>query len=173
MRTTRVWIQLGCCLFAMSSFTWAQAVRKAGLWELTTTMTFQQSPLPPGVTLPPGAKSPFGGGTTTTPVCLTQAMIDKYGAPMPQTHNNGCQITNVVLKSTSMTANLVCSGKTSGTGTIESSWAEHDHAKGKIHFTGTIQAGPNTRPIEWTAESASVFKGADCGDVKPLPMPDK
>ena len=173
MRTTRVWIQLGCCLFAMSSFTWAQAVRKAGLWELTTTMTFQQSPLPPGVTLPPGAKSPFGGGTTTTPVCLTQAMIDKYVAPMPQAHNNGCQITNVVLKSTSMTANLVCSGKTSGTGTIESSWAEHDHAKGKIHFTGTIQAGPNTRPIEWTAESASVFKGADCGDVKPLPMPDK
>jgi hypothetical protein len=157
----------------MATVAWAQAVRKPGLWEMTTATTFQQSPMPQGVKLPPGAQSPFGGGTTTTQVCLTQAMIDKYGAPMPQTHNNGCQITNIILKATSMTADLVCSGKTNGAGTIESSWADRDRAKGKVHFTGTVQAGPNIRPIEWTTESTSIFKGADCGDVKPVPMPDK
>jgi len=27
--------------------------------------------------------------------------------------------------------------------------------------------------VEWTTESSSVFKGADCGDVKPAPLPDK
>ena len=33
--------------------------------------------MPDGMTMP-------GGGPHTTQVCLTQAMIDKYGAPMPQ-----------------------------------------------------------------------------------------
>ncbi|MDE3187521.1 MAG: hypothetical protein KGM96_08375 [Acidobacteriota bacterium] len=27
--------------------------------------------------------------------------------------------------------------------------------------------GPNTQPFEWTVESTSVYKGADCGNVKP------
>jgi hypothetical protein len=49
--------------------------------------------------------------------------------------------------------------------------AEPDHAKGKVHFTGTMQMGPNSRPIEWTSESTSVYKGPDCGSVQPLPMP--
>jgi len=28
-------------------------------------------------------------------------------------------------------------------------------------------------PMEWTIQSSSVFKGADCGDVKPVPVPEK
>jgi hypothetical protein len=171
MRKIRVWVTLGCCLFAVAAVIWAQALRKAGLWEMTANMTWQQSPLPPGVNLPPGMKSPFSGNTTTTQVCLSQQMIDKYGAPMPQSHND-CQITNVVMKSNSMTADMVCSGKTNGRGTIESSWTDGNHARGKVHFAGTMQMGPNTTPIEWSVESTSVFKGSDCGSVKPLPMPN-
>jgi hypothetical protein len=34
-----------------------------------------------------------------------------------------------------------------------------------------MQMGQNSRPIEWTSESTSVYKGPDCGSVKPLPMP--
>ena len=171
MRKTRVWIAMGCCLFAVALFAWAQANRKPGLWEMTTNMTWQQSPMPQGMTMPPGASSPFGGGPRTMQVCLTQAMIDKYGAPMPQSRNNECQIANVVLKSNSMTADWICTGAMAGKGTLQSSWTDADHAKGKVHFAGTMQMGANSRPVEYTIESSSVYKGADCGSVAPLPMP--
>jgi hypothetical protein len=171
MRKTPVRIALGCCLLAVAMLTLAQAVRKPGLWEMTTTMTWQQSPLPPGMTMPQGANSAFGGGPHTTEVCLTQAMIDKYGAPMPQSRNGECQISNVVLQATSMTADWICTGRMAGKGTLESSWTDPDHAIGKVHFTGTMQMGQNSRPAEYTVESSSVYKGSDCGSVKPPPMP--
>lgn len=79
MRKTQVWIAMGCCLFAVAQFGWAQGARKAGLWETTTSMSFggQQMPqmpanaqmpqmppnaqmpqLPPGTKLPPGMQMP-------------------------------------------------------------------------------------------------------------------
>jgi hypothetical protein len=170
MRKTRVSFLLGCCLFAVAALAWAQAVRKPGLWEMTAVMTWQQSPMPAGMTMPAGMKNPFSGTTTTTQVCLTQAQIDKYGAPMPQSRKD-CQITNVVLKATGMSAEMVCSGQMNGKATLESSWPGGDQAKGKVHFVGTMQSGKGTMPVEWTVNSTSVYKGPDCGSVKPQPMP--
>ena len=66
MSKTRVVVALGCCVFALVVAVWAQAVRKPGLWEMTANMTWQQSPMPNGMTMP-------GGGPHTTKVCLTQA----------------------------------------------------------------------------------------------------
>jgi hypothetical protein len=166
MSKTRVWITLGCCLFAVAIAAWAQAIRKPGLWEMTSTMTYQQSPFPPGM---PAAAIAAMGGPHTVQVCLTQAMIDRYGAPMSQSRD--CQITNIQMRSSSMTADMVCSGRTNGKGTVESSWADGNVAKGKVHFVGTMGAGSNPMPVEWTAVSTSVYKGPDCGSVKPLPMP--
>jgi hypothetical protein len=166
MSKTRVWITLGCCLFAVAIAAWAQAIRKPGLWEMTSTMTYQQSPFPPGM---PAAAIAAMGGPHTVQVCLTQAMIDRYGAPMSQSRD--CQITNIQMRSSSMTADMVCSGRTNGNGTVESSWADGNVAKGKVHFVGTMGAGSNPMPVEWTAVSTSVYKGPDCGSVKPLPMP--
>jgi Protein of unknown function (DUF3617) len=173
MHTTRIWITLFCCLFAMSVFAAAQT-RKPGLWELTTNMTWQQSPFPAGMGAPPaggGGNSPFGGGPHTTEVCFTQQQIDKYGAIVPQT--SGCQVTNVVKKTNSMTADMVCSGRMNGKGSMESSWTDDQHATGKIHFVGSMQLGPNSKPIEWTTTSTSFYKSADCGAVKPIPVADK
>ncbi len=170
MRKTQISIAIGCCLVVIAVLTWAQSTRKPGLWEMTSTMTWQQSPMPPGMQAPPG--SPFGGGPRTTQVCLTQAMIDKFGAPMPTSHGD-CQIANVVLKSNSMTADWICSGRMAGKGTLESSWADPNHAVGKVHFVGAMPMGPNTKTIEYTIESSSVYKGPDCGSVKPPPMPSK
>jgi hypothetical protein len=167
MPKTRVWIAMGCCLFTFVFFAWSQATRKAGLWEMTSTRTFQQSPFPPGMQAPAG--SPFAGGPQTTQVCLTQAMIDRYGAPMPASRD--CQIVNVMKKATSMSADWVCSGRMAGKGTLESDWSDPDRAKGKVHFVGAMQAGPNSKPIEFTIESVSVYKGPDCGSVQPVPMP--
>jgi hypothetical protein len=173
MRNTRVWITIGCCLLAIAVAAWAQANRKPGLWEMTSAMTWQQSPMPAGMTMPPGANSPFGGGAHTAQVCLTQTMIDKYGAPMPQSRNGQCQISNVALKANSMTADWICTGMMAGKGTLESNWSDPDHAIGKVHFIGTMQMGPNPTPVEYTIVSTSVYKSPDCGSVKPAPMPDK
>jgi len=162
MHKTRVLIIMGCCLFAMTITASAQAVRKPGLWEMTTNMTWQQSPMPNGMTMP-------GGGPHTMQVCLTQAMIDKYGAPVSQTQRD-CKIVNVVMHTSSMTADLVCSGRMNGKGEMQSSWSGNT-AIGKMHFAGTMQMGPNSTPVEWTTNTTSTYKGPDCGSVKPLPMP--
>jgi len=165
MHKTRVLITVGCCLFVMTLFAGAQAVRKPGLWEMTTNMTWQQSPMPQGMTMP-------GGVPFTTQVCLTQAMIDKYGAPVPQSGNNDCKISNVVLHATGMTADWICSGRMTGKGTLESSSPDPNHAIGKVHFTGVMQMGQNSMTVEYTINSSSVYKGPDCGSVKPAPMPN-
>ena len=164
MRKTGIWITMGCCLFAVAMFAWAQANRKPGLWEMTTNMTWQQSPMPAGMTMP-------GGGPHTTQMCLTQEMLDKYGAPVPQSHGNECKVANVVMKSNSMTADWICSGAMAGKGTVESSWTDPDHSKTKIHFVGNMQMGPNSKTLEYTMDSTAVFKGANCGSVKPMDMP--
>jgi len=44
---------------------------------------------------------------------------------------------------------------------------------GKVHFIGAMQMGPNSRAIEYTIESSSIYKGSDCGSVQPQPMPGK
>lgn len=169
MRKSGMFVIWSCCLLAVAVVALAQAVRKPGLWAMTTTMTWQKSPMPAGMTLPPGMKSPFSGTTSTTQVCLTPEMIEKYGAPISQ--NKDCQIVNISKHANSMTAEMVCSGKMTGKGTIESSWTDGDHTRSKMHFAGTMQAGPNPMPVEWTSESNSVFQGSDCGSVRPLPIP--
>jgi hypothetical protein len=140
----------------------AQAVRKPGLWQLTTTTTWQQSPFP--------ASMQPSGEPQTTNVCLTQEIIDKYGAPMPSARS-GCAVSNVVVHSHDMTADWVCSGHMSGKGSLESAWTDDGHAKGKLHFVGSVQGSSGVKPIEFITNSTSVFKSSDCGDVKPAAAP--
>jgi hypothetical protein len=72
-----------------------------------------------------------------------------------------------------MTADWICSGMMAGNGSIESTFIDSDHATTKVHFSGSMQMGPNPTPVEYTMDSTSTYKGADCGSVKPPPMPDK
>src|ERR1035437_1947670 len=144
MHKTRVLITMGCCLFAMTLLAGAQAVRKPGLWEMTTTRTVQQTPMPPGMNMLPDAHSPTGPMTTTTMVCLTQAMIDKYGIPIGA--GQGCKLINVALKATSVTGEMVCTGRMNGKGTWQSSWTDPNTAKGSTHFVGTMH-GPEKRSV--------------------------
>jgi hypothetical protein len=124
------------------------------------------------MTMPQGMANPFAPTTRTSDVCLTQEMIDKFGAPFanPQAQES-CTTSNVVLKPTSMSAEMTCTGKMNAHATIESSWPGGNTAHGTVHFTGTMQMGANSIPVEYTVESTSTYKGADCGSVKPLPMP--
>jgi uncharacterized protein DUF3617 len=165
MRKTRFCIMLGCCLFALASSVWAQSGRKPGLFDVTTTMTFQQSPMPPGMQAPPG--SPFSGAPRTTQVCVTQAMIDKYGGPAPTPGRGDCQVTNISMTASGMTAAIACTGQMAGSGTVSSTFSDGG-GQTKVHFTGTMQMGPRSAPVEWTMQANSTYKGPDCGSVKPM-----
>ncbi len=150
---------LGAVCLAVSVHLASAQTRKAGLWEVNTTMSWQQSPFPAGM-------NP-GGGPHTTQVCVTQAQIDKYGSVPPEVHGD-CQVSNVVKKTNGMTAEMVCTGHLQGKGDIQASWTDADHSTSKVHFIGSMQMGPRSQPFEWTAESTSVFKSTDCSSVKPV-----
>jgi Protein of unknown function (DUF3617) len=128
---------------------------KAGLWEVTTNMTWQQSPVKPGT---PGG--PPAAGSHATRVCLTQAMVDA-GALFPQSRGE-CHIQNKVVKPGSLTANYLCTGKMKGMGNLESTFPDLEHVNGTIHFLGTLEMGQKPQPIEWTTTSTAVFKTAQC-----------
>jgi hypothetical protein len=170
MRKTSLWVVVCCCALAAAVLAIAQSRQKPGLWEITTKMTWQQSPFPniPGM---PDMASAMNGPHTMT-VCLTREMIDKYGGPLPQSKNNECKAENVKMDANGMTADWVCNGSMKGKGTIQSSVTDENHITSKVHFTGTMQMGPDSKPVEWTNDSTSVFKGAECGKVKPIAMPE-
>jgi hypothetical protein len=157
-----VGITFACLLIGIGAVKGNAQTRKAGLWELTVTQTFQRSPFP-------DAKSTTSAPHTTE-VCLTQPQIQKYGAIVP--HIPGCQITKVVLKPGGMTGEMECNGHMNGKATLESSSSDGIHASGKIHFVGSFGTGADAKPMEWTSHSSSVFKSADCGNVHPAPIPD-
>jgi hypothetical protein len=162
MGTVHRWIGVVCCLSVLTLFALAQT-RKAGLWELTTTTIWQQSPS--------GNAEPSSGVPHTSQFCVTQQYFDKYGAILPPIP--GCRLTRLVNKANGMTGEMACTGKMSGTMSLESSWTDGEHATGKVHFVGSMQVGPSSKPIEWRSASSGVYKGTDCGSVKPVPMRDE
>jgi hypothetical protein len=148
-------------LFAIllgSSITASPQDRKPGLYEVTLTTT----------TVSPSANA---YPPRTMQVCLTQEMIDKYGAIVPDNLTRACQLENVVKKPGGTTADLTCSGFIMGKGTLVVSWSDSEHTKGNIHFSGTIRPGDNEIKIEWNAATSSVYKGSDCGTLKPAQPP--
>jgi Protein of unknown function (DUF3617) len=103
-------------------------------------------------------------------VCLTQAQIDKYGVILPPSLRD-CEISNVVQKPNSFSADMMCKGAYNGKGSIESIWTDDDHASGKVRFVAKSRDSAAPMSIAWTQESTAVFKSPDCGSVKPRPMP--
>ena len=158
----RMWMTLGIGLFAVSAVAMGPE-KKPGLWEVTSNMTWVQSPFPNGA--PPSTPN-------TVKICLTQAMIDKYGGGQPQTGRGQCTTSNFVIKPGHVSADISCTGAMSGKGSWESSWTDPDHTTDSSHFTGEIKMGPNTRPVEWKTTGTSTFISSDCGSVKPLAMPN-
>src|SRR5580698_6607674 len=114
---------LSSCLLAAVLAASAQD-RKPGLYEVTLTTT----------TVSPARKE--SGTQGVHPVrhiqtCLSQQMLDQYGAIVPEHLANVCQLTNVVKNPHGMTADMVCSGHLTGKGTIVVNWIDSEHSKGK------------------------------------------
>jgi hypothetical protein len=132
--------------------------RKPGVYDLTITTT----------TVSPSAKA---YPPRTSQVCLTQEMIDTYGAIVPDRLTQACQLVNVVKKRGGMTADLVCSGGITGKGTLEVNWTDGEHAKGNLHFSGTMHPRDADIKIEWNAATTSAYKAPDCSVLNPPTAP--
>jgi hypothetical protein len=178
MSKTRVWMMVGCCVILLAAVAQGQIKQKPGLWEMTISTSMggagapQMPQMPQGAQMPPGMQmpaSPFAPHTTQ--VCVTQAMIDKYGGPYSNPPRGGCRVTDISIKSDGMTAKIMCTGQMNATGTVKSTFVDANTTKTSSHITGAIQVGQNSRPVGMTMESTSIYKGADCGDVKPATMP--
>lgn len=143
-------------LFLGSALSASPQDRKPGLYQVTLTTTTVS---PSATTYPP----------RTMQACLTQEMIDKYGAIVPETPIRACQFVNITKRPGGTTADFTCSGSINGGGKLEVNWTDSEHAKGNLHFTGTIHPGDNEIKIEWNAATNSVYKGPDCGALKANP----
>lgn len=170
MRKTRVWLMLGCFLFA-ANFAAAQT-RKAGLWEVTTTTTLQQPGERAGMFAAVNPNASPSTNAEPLPMCLTQTLIDTYGIALPPSLKD-CQISNIVKKAARVTADMTCKGRFNGKGSIESTWTDEEHGTGTVHFIGKIKEGTNYLTMGWTQSVTAVFKSADCGGVKPRTVPAK
>ncbi|HWA96696.1 MAG TPA: DUF3617 family protein [Terracidiphilus sp.] len=165
MRISRLVPGVVAVILTLLPAAWAQS-RKPGLYETTAKMTWDKSPFPAG--MPQGA---MGGTEHTSQVCVTQEQIDKFGTAPPHMRGGDCHLTNINKTSHGMTAEMMCTGHMNGKGDLTVTWTDTDHSTSKMHFTGTMQMGPNSKPFEWTITSISSYKGPDCGSVKPLPTP--
>lgn len=167
MRNTRLLIAMGSWLCAGGLALSATTARQPGLWEIKTDTTWQKAPQVPGTE---GEK--LRGGAHTSQVCLTQEMIDDYGALVPQARGQ-CSIQNRTMTGNRITGDYVCTGMMEGKGALESAWTDPQHVVGRVHFVGTFDVGGDRQPIEWTTESTSTFKSSSCGLIKPKQLPKR
>jgi hypothetical protein len=146
---------LGCCIIALAAQAKGQS-RKPGLWEVTSQMSMSGGPqnMPQ---MPP----------RTSQVCVTQAMVDKYGGPYSNPPNSQCQMTNVSVTPTGMSANLSCTGRATMTGTVQMTFVDAGTTKTTVQMS--MMMGSNA--MNMTMVSTATYKGPDCGSVQPLPMP--
>ena len=155
MNKTLIWTTLGCCLIALAATVQGQN-RKPGLWEVTSQVNMSMTGAP---------QMP----AHTAQVCVTQAMIDKYGGPYSNPQAGPCQTSNIVKTPSGMTANLTCSGRMTMTGTIQSTFVDANTVKSTVQMTASMGASGQTMTM--TVQATATYKGPDCGDVKPIEIP--
>ncbi|MFZ1939107.1 MAG: DUF3617 domain-containing protein [Terracidiphilus sp.] len=155
MNRIRVCLMLGLCIVALAAEANGQG-RKPGLWEVTAQMSMTGGPagMPQ---MPPH----------TMQVCVTQAMIDKYGGPYSNPQQGNCSVTNVSLSATGMTAKLTCTGQMSMNGTVQTTFVDANTTKTTVQMT--MAMGANT--MNMTTQSTATYKGSDCGSVQPMAIP--
>ena len=146
---------LGLCALALAAQAQGQG-RKPGLWEVTSSMSMAGMPQMAQM------------GSHTTQVCVTQAMIDKYGGPTSNPQTGNCHMTNVQLTASGMTANMSCSGQMNMTGTVQTTFVDANTTKTTVTMAMTTGNG---QTMNMTTQATATYKGSDCGSVQPMAMP--
>jgi hypothetical protein len=140
---------------------------KAGLWNITMTMSMPDMPqMPPeamAMMKARGMKMP-GMDPITTQICMTQADVDNDTLPPSRNNEENCQPHILSKTATSMTADMVCTGRMQGTGHIEVSYAGPEHYSSSFSFKGAMEG----HATAMSSTSKGDWVKADCGSVKPF-----
>ena len=164
-----LYIILSCCFIALSVAAQGQT-RKAGLWEVSAVTRIQKPGHGVGMFSQADGNHASPGNSGGLPACYTQEMIDNYGILLPPSLRD-CQLSNAVKKPMSFSADLKCTGRSNGSGSVSTTWTDEDHATSVIHFVDNQKKGSDTISLAWTQEATAVFKSSDCGGVKPRTIP--
>src|SRR6185437_13664706 len=159
-------ILLSVVLVAVSAGTAMAGHGKAGLWNVSTTMSMPMASMPPeamekmkamGMSMP-------SGQTFNTQICMTQAEVDADKPPAMTQNDMGCSGKVTGMTANGVTEDMTCNGRMKGTGHMQISFTGDSHYEGSYNFNGNMEGHP--------MQSSSSFKGdwvkADCGSVKPF-----
>ncbi|WP_129781092.1 DUF3617 domain-containing protein [Peristeroidobacter soli] len=143
---------------------------KLGLWEMTSIMRFSGvPPLPKEVLdkMTPQARAKMIADLKaaskeepepeTSSECITQADLDK---PFQSANSEDCKQTIVRTTRTSQEIRMVCTGKTSGSGTFKVNTPTPETMNGTLDLKAGD--GPDAFVIKGTIKGR--WLGADCGD---------
>jgi len=159
--------------------------QKPGLWQVSTQMQMSGAGMPQQPQIPPeqlakmqamGIQMPQmspGGGMAmnhSSQICITPEQAARDEAP--STGNDQCQVTNTSFSGSTYSATVVCnSPQMQGTGTIKGTFSSDEAYTANMHFTGTMQHGPHSGPVDMTTNVTGKWQGSDCGSVKPFTPP--
>ena len=135
---------------------------KAGLWNVTSTVEMALPPETAAAMKKMGMAMP-GAKPVTSQLCMSQAEVDSDRPPHLDRAATGCDTKLVKQTATGMTANMVCKGNMTGTGTIQVTYKGDTHYSGFYGFKGTSGG----RPVDMTTRFTGDWVKADCGNVKP------
>jgi hypothetical protein len=143
---------------------------KLGLWEMTSIMRFSGvPPLPKEVLdkMTPQARAKMIADLKaasqeepepeTSSECITQDDLDK---PFQSANSDDCKQTIVRTTRTSQEIRLVCTGKTSGSGTFKVNTPTPETMNGTLD----LKAGDGPDPFVIKGTIKGRWLGADCGD---------
>jgi hypothetical protein len=171
----RTTILLVCSLTALPLAANAGTARKPGLWEVTTTMNFDEG----GPQIPPeqlqqmkamGIKIPgLGGDPVVVKQCLTKEQAEKEESPQATSDRNGCHTSEMKKSGGKFSGKMVCDGDMKGEGEINGTYASNGESyDGTWKFAGTQTGHGQPHPVKMSSTFSGKFVSADCGSVKPF-----
>jgi hypothetical protein len=140
------------------------------LWEVSAVTRIQKPGNSVGVFSHTDSEISSPGNSGGFPACYTQEIIDNYGILLPPSLRD-CQFSHAVKTPMSFSADMTCTGRSNGKGSVSTTWTDGDHATSVIHFVASQKRGTDTISMGWTQEATAVFKCSDCGNVKPRTIP--
>jgi len=152
----------------------AAGMMKQGLWEMTVksdamksrpALTPQQQEMmrQRGISVPQ-----MQDGAMQNKFCVSKEMAERDSPPAMRQNQTGCETKNFTRSAGGYSADLVCNGPNmQGSGTIKGTFSGNESFASTYDFKGTAHG----HPINTHQETSGKWLSADCGSIKPPPVP--
>jgi hypothetical protein len=136
---------------------------KAGLWKVTTAINFDLL----ATQIPPeqlsrlrslGIRIPSSPEEIATQQCLTREQSLRDTPPHVGPNDSGCTSKNGKVSGRTMSADLLCTGRMVGQGTLQLTHTDEEHYSGSLSFKGTI----DKHPVDLTTTVTGEWLSKDC-----------